>query len=334
MKEVCFVLKKKKYSVASERIRFYNLRKELTIDNKIQVSSYDWFQRWISHDYYVFSKFYDKNALKIAKSKIGKKIVLDICDYNWYKNDSNIDDLSKFLDYVSFVTCTTKELKDKIIEFGMNPNKIHVIPDSYDFKIKSRFLGNLKSRIDKRKLQRFHHNNPDRVKFVWFGNAFGSYKNSGTFNLLEKLENLSEMNNTFPLSLVIISNENPLGKKEFQNLNIPIKFIAWNINSFFELLKEFQIAFLPIEMNPFNVVKSHNRLTTALRANLYVISDEIPSYEEFKPYSFISNNYIEGYRHFLSNQSDIELKIEEGKAYTESNYSPRWIASKWINLFN
>lgn len=336
MIRISWVLKKSNYRVASERIRFFNLQPYFKNSTQVHVEKYSKTKFLKKYDIIVFLKKYDKSALNIAKKNTKSIIILDLCDFDFYNNISNSKNINEFLKYTSLITCTTPKLKESIIKkLNFPSEKIIVIQDSFDefnpkIFYKNKISDFFNSYFEIKSVKTFNKKYIDKVKLVWFGNSSGSYEKSGLYSLNKSIDILNDFNDLSPLTLTIITDK--FSNINFINdLNFPVNYVKWNPLSFYKIIREYDIAFLPIVKNPFNNVKSHNRITTALNNDLHVITDSIESYRQFDDY-LILDNHLSSFKKFLSS-NDLSLSNKKYNRSLFSKFEKENISKIWIELF-
>ncbi len=336
MIKISWVLKKNNYRVASERIRFFNLIPYFKNSPYVHVEKYSRAKFFKKYDLIVFLKKYDQTALNIARKNPKSIIILDLCDFDFYDNISNSNKIVEFLKYTSYITCTTPKLKESIIKkLNFPREKIKIIQDSFDefntcIFYKNKISDLMNSYFERISAKSFNKKFNEKLKLVWFGNSSGSYKKSGLYSLNKSIDILNNFNDLSPITLTIITDK--FIDINFNNkLSFPVNYVKWNPLSFYKIIGDYDIAFLPIAKNPFNNVKSHNRITTALNNGLYVITDSIESYRQFDDH-LILDNHLDSFKNFLSSNY---LSISN-KKYSRSLFSKfekENISKIWIELF-
>ena len=80
-----------------------------------------------------------------------------------------------------------------------------------------------------------------------------------------------------------------------------------------------------------NLLLNSPRLCFAISGR-FVITSPLDSYQEFDAYTW-QQDYIQGIHWALDNPEKVIERIQQGQAYTETNYSARHIAQTWLNNF-
>lgn len=88
--------------------------------------------------------------------------------------------------------------------------------------------------------------------------------------------------------LVACSNSREEFEKCVRPLPVRSSYIEYDHGAFPELLSSATAVILPVGRNPFTLVKSHDRLTTALAAGIPA-ADGIPSYLEFPSFCVLDD---------------------------------------------
>jgi hypothetical protein len=74
-------------------------------------------------------------------------------------------------------------------------------------------------------------------------------------------------------------------------------------------------------------------LIDGLISGKFIITNLIPSYEEFAPFIWTKENWLKGINWSLENRTQVREMILEGQQYVELNYSVDKIMFKWMNFF-
>ena len=117
-----------------------------------------------------------------------------------------------------------------------------------------------------------------------------------------------------------------------QSPTFSVTFTQWSPQSVEAALERADLVLLPHDPEmPWNFVKSHNRLVTAIRAGRFAIAAPIPSYQELASYAWLGDSLADGIRWALAHPSEVTERIVAGQAYVESRFSPATIGQKWLH---
>lgn len=117
-----------------------------------------------------------------------------------------------------------------------------------------------------------------------------------------------------------------------QSRTFSVTFVQWSLESACAALERADLVLLPHDPEaPWNHVKSHNRLVTAIRAGRFAIAAPIPSYRELASYAWLGDSLPDGIQWALAHPSEVNERIVAGQAYIESRFSPATIGQKWLH---
>ncbi|MEC4892813.1 MAG: hypothetical protein SAL07_05270 [Oscillatoria sp. PMC 1051.18] len=291
------------------------------------------------YDLVIFQKTCTKEDITLAKKLRKKKIkvVYDLCDNNFY----NPYDLQKYsqkaagsksmIERANAVTVSTPELQKLIA----HPQCI-VIDDTIDY-VQRNWLKEIPYKL--KKWQEKWQDKSFRV--VWFGNSKLEivYKSlglseapSGMVSITKVTPALEELNKRIPVKLTVISNSEELFQEHTQNLSFPTKYYPWQMSTFPLLFCQNDVCIIPIDLNPFTICKTNNRLVTSLSLGLPVVADKIPSYEEFKDFVLFGDWEKNLYR-YATNKKLRARHVKEGKEYIKNNYTKKRVVEQWSKMF-
>lgn len=303
---------------ASHRLRGKYISESLQSDN---ISShYGNNLLSIKHgDVVIFLKTSTVDEIEYAKS-VGAITVYDICD-NKLDEDENYTPCAIAAE---FVTCNSPVMAREIKEV-CNKDAV-VIPDPYERP---------------RQLPTFDPGNI--VKLVWFG----SQSSLGYVDWPAIWDRLERRVKHYRLDIVCGKADRFLKKSkdrsdnttdfpEYTHINFDkIHFHEWDWDVQQHFIDQADIVFIPINLSLHDrvITKSANRVLDGLISGKFVITNLIPSYEEFAPYIWTKDNWLKGLNWALENRSQVRNMILEGQQYVELNYSIDKIMFKWIDFF-
>jgi hypothetical protein len=289
----------------------------------------------------VFSKAYDSRALDLAAALAsrGKRVCFDICDNHSFGAEGSAvlterrHRLQRMLGLAHHVTVSTPVLRDQLAEeFPGTEGKMSVIPDPLDRLATSPVpRPGLASRVHLWRLRRFLSSRQPRLKLIWFGNHGVNHAEGGMRDLIRVRDPIEAAHRRFPITLTVVSNSYRKYRLVRAGWNIPTLYLPWNASSFGTVLRMHDVAILPITRNPFTEAKTINRAATALLADLGVVADAIPSYEELRTHIFL-DDWAEGLRHYAENRASEGARIQAARNQLLERYSTPTIAAQWRDL--
>ncbi|MEC4987571.1 MAG: hypothetical protein SAJ37_02385 [Oscillatoria sp. PMC 1068.18] len=291
------------------------------------------------YDLVIFQKTCTKEdillARKLRKNKI--KVVYDLCDNNFYnpynlpKYNKKVVGSEKMIKEANAVTVSTPELQKLIA----HPQCI-VIDDTIDYVQR-----NLLTEIPF-KLKKWQEEWQDKsFRVVWFGNSKLEivYKSiglsevpSGMVSIAKVIPALEALNEKIPVKLTVISNSEELFQEHTENVSFATQYYPWKMSSFPLLFMQNDLCIIPIDLNPFTICKTNNRLVTALSLGLPVVADKIPSYAEFSDF-VLFGDWKENLERYAMNKSLRQQHVKEGKKYIKKTYTKNRVVEQWSKMF-
>lgn len=276
----------------------------------------------------VFQKTYDEENIALAKSlkSRGVKTVFDLCDNLFVYPDTTDSQraklLNKMIDVVDVVSVSTPEV-EKLIQ----SKKTRVIDDAIDEPQINSLINFCFERKDY-----FNNSAEKQFKVVWYGSAGLENPPYGLVDLPRVLPFLEQLHSKLPVSLTVISSSETLFKKYVNGVSFPVKYYNWKKTIFQYLFKQHDVCIIPININPFTICKSNNRLILSLLLGVPVIADKIPSYEEFREFMLFSDWQNSLYT-YATNQELRDRHITQAKEYISRKYNKDRVISQWSSLF-
>lgn len=171
------------------------------------------------------------------------------------------------------------------------------------------------------------------TQLVWFGSHGSAYAEGGMLDLLKIRAPLERLSRRFPLSLTVISNNEPKYREHIAPWDIPTRYVMWDRVTFVPLLRAHDIAVIPITPNPFTLCKSNNRLAQALQEGLAVVADPIPSYLEFSEVSQLGD-WEKGLVAYLESPSLRTAHVAKARHLISDRWVISRIADQWKSVFD
>jgi hypothetical protein len=273
----------------------------------------------------VFQKAYSPNDLEIADHLrgLGVRTVFDLCDNHIYvppdrpEFRERSDRLRRIIDLVDAVSVATPELA-KIMD---RPSV--VIDDALDdapadWWSPMRVIG-----------RRWHRRRP--LRLIWFGNAGETSPPFGIIDLARLVPVLDAVHVQIPLSLTVVSNSRAAFARHLAATQFPTCYHEWETARFFGLFRRHDLCLIPVNVNPYTVCKTVNRLALSLLLGVPAIADWIPSYEELREHA----HFGDWERNLRTHVADHDLclrMVRKGRAYLRAKYTPQRVMQQWSQL--
>jgi hypothetical protein len=286
-------------------------------------------------DVVILCKRYCESTLKFIKNDTNRRYILDLCD-NHFVVDGSIDLLKRanrlreVLKLVDKVIVSTDYLKQEVERESSNELDIVVIKDLIEtpsYLACGSVICNPIQYILYQFVRNFLNSQGDNcIHLVWFGNAFGSFSESGMMGLYRVKDVLDGVQNG-GVSLTVISNSRKEYKRISKDLNCPIIYVPWHQATISSLLSLHDAALIPVPKNKFTMAKTANRVETALVHGITVVSDFIPSYSEYADSIYLGDIAIE-----LQRLLKGEGNINKAKVNIDENNSN--VIRQWSEVLN
>lgn len=164
------------------------------------------------------------------------------------------------------------------------------------------------------------------LKLLWYG-----YPN-----------NLDVLNETIPalksglskdrqVDLVVLTSSAYLDRVDTgeNSEHFRIRVDSWTAQGVREELERCDLVIVPSNDSQVRVVKSPNRIITALWAGRYVVAYPLPSYDAFSQYAGIDRDLVGSIRWALDNPEIALERIQRGQEYIASQYAPEVVGEQW-----
>lgn len=230
----------------------------------------------------------------IAKARFfGVPVFLDLCDDmlapGYVKNEYGVN-LVRFLGIAPMLagaTVSSAEMADRIQGYarnhGYNDLSVHVIPDiAEDWEIYRATAKFVTGADLPREIQSAGgSDSPNLKRVVWFGNYGASHSNFGIFSLKPSLKSLKAVNETIPLELVIVSNNESVYRALVRDCGFPTRYVQWSPTAVYAELASADVALLTTGDDDFCEIKSSCRVLQAFAAGIPVITSKGSAVSEF-----------------------------------------------------
>jgi hypothetical protein len=279
----------------------------------------------------IFSKCYEPADQRLATQlrARGVPVVLDLCDNHFYNPqglpayETARQNLIKMISLANVITCSTPALAEIVATEAHLDRLPAVVGDPVECL-------NTDNAVRDR-LEIASHGGTIKRHLLWFGIHGSPNAPCGMIDVIKVADTLSRMCKEYPFELVICSNNRETYESSIRPLDFPTIYEEYDKDRFSSLLSKMDGVILPVSQNPFTWAKSHNRLTTALFAEVPVVADDLPSYREFSDFCVL-NNWQTGLREILCEKESARRKALAGKKYIQSKWMPVHVAEQWRRI--
>lgn len=243
----------------------------------------------MTDDVYLVSKCHDAGAVLLAHRAraMGRLVGVDLFDdYFSQKSVSRFASLRQWLVQMlhacDFAVCSTPVMQAVVDHSGPN-RPTHVMNDpgpSLDVEALTKTLTSRQHRVA----------TTGRLNVAWFGIGDNPHFSAGLSDLVAFSDDLARLRHPrLETRLRILTNRRAMTSDTIHStgwLPLPFEIDEWSEEAEARLLEESDIAFLPVNAQPFSVAKSLNRAVTALCAGLQVLSVGYPLYAALEPFIY------------------------------------------------
>lgn len=307
----------------------------------------DWFKEEDVQRYrcvVVSGRHDDETLLRLQRFKQdGGRFVLDLCDNHFIPASQkpkhlhrceNVRALAAMANAIVTSSDTLAQIvrrecptADRIVVIGDPPDDLSIIKTP----LWHRYVSNWQL---SRECARLNSVAPAGVaRLIWFGASGGHRKLSGLIDLARIAPMISQLAQTHPLHLTVVTDNLKLHKEWIAPTLPSSRYIAWNPRTFDSLLRQQHIVLIPAQSNEYTACKTDNRVVTALRAGLAVVADTVPSYAPYDG-TIMLGNMEEGLRQYLTNPARRAADASRGQAMVISADSTERVLSQWLDLLN
>jgi glycosyltransferase involved in cell wall biosynthesis len=276
-----------------------------------------------AYDVVVFQKIYDDEAIELARSLRyrGVRTVFDLCDNHLYipvdrpELAERAARLRRMLECVDVVSVASEPLRELIPEY-----EALVVDDVLDEFEVTRTL-RMRSLLDRVGKAR-------SLDLVWFGNAGEASPSFGLAHLPKIVPALNELHRSRSLRLTVMSNSPEACGSALANARFPSRYVEWRYESFPRLFAQNDICVIPIELNPFSVCKTANRIALSLRLGVPVVADRIPSFDDFADF-VLFDRWPENVSQYAESRALRRMHVDAGRRYVAARYTPERAVAQW-----
>lgn len=242
---------------------------------------------------YVFTKHFNYGDYWYMQGVMasGKLGVYHCCDYHFDTKHRN--HYRRMIETADIVLASTPEMAS-LIKMETRRDAT-VIPDSYEFPEKEP-----------------SYSPGAKLKVLWYGH----------FSNIDSLMDIRGDLKDYDLRLCTMPNAVP---KELEGMMV-LPYSKQNLEHAFGWC---DAVIIPSRSDTHKLVKSHNRLTEAVRQGKFVIASALPSYREFDDWMYIGE-VPEGLE-WLSRKDpeDICNRIKKAQDHVKDNYNPEKVGKMW-----
>lgn len=246
-------------------------------------------------DVYVLCKCHDARSIILAAELKARGIHTGadfFDDYYSQEDDSRFVHFRTWLrtirESLTFTLCSTGPMRDRLRRL-VPELPCHIVNDPFD-------------RVDSEDLARKVENKIERARrsnilnIGWFGIGDNPHFPVGLSDLTAFASGLGDFERFgFKPRLSIVTNQRALtpGRLEMlSRLPVPYRLEEWTEDGERQLVAESDVCFLPVNAQPFSVVKSLNRAVTALTGGAQVLSAGYPLYGELGDFIYRNGQSI------------------------------------------
>lgn len=271
-------------------------------------------------DVVVFQKAYEAKHLEMARAvrRRGGKVILDLCDnhlYNPHGRPELADRAERLREMIALahtVTVSTQVLRDQIAPTAS------IVDDAVE----------LPGTVLRRVLELSHRVPHPRLRLLWFGNAGAAGLSFGMSDLAERLPVLEELARGAPLELLVCSNDRDMYRRMIEPAQLRTRYLPWSRQRFVSVAALSDVAVVPVNVNPYTLPKTANRLATALLHDLPSVSDPHPSHLPFERVVPLQD-WPAALDRYRSSAQARRADAATGARLARSLYAPARIAQQW-----
>ncbi|MGI9372264.1 MAG: glycosyltransferase [Hyphomicrobiales bacterium] len=171
------------------------------------------------------------------------------------------------------------------------------------------------------------------IKLLWFGLAKSKFGKMGLKSLQQNLISIAHVHGQSPVELNVVSSDERLFERLISDAPFPTHFCRWEPGKVQELLNDTDITVLPTSNDPFNRVKSANRMLLSLGMGVPVITSPHPSLEHLKD-AVWTGAVAEGVYVLAHDSARYSQLMQNAQSAIEAHYSPQVLANMWCELID
>ena len=280
------------------------------------------------YDCVVFQKSYTQADYELAQEFVarGVKVVFDLCDNHFYAPGDQpmlverAARLRQIVDVADVVTVSTPAVAELVPE-----KRVYLVDDALEVP-RGAALARLQASIRRRIPRR------GGVRVVWFGNGESKGIEIGLTELGRIMPELESLHRTMPLRLTVISNSRRRFDQYVGASPLPVRYVRWNATTFAQYFSANDVCVIPMNVNPYSICRTNNRVRTALLLGLPVVATEIPSYQEFSPWMLVEG-WTENIARYANDREFAQGHVEGAQAHINATYTTARVVEQWNRVF-
>jgi hypothetical protein len=280
------------------------------------------------YDCVIFQKSYTQADYELAQEYVsrGVKVVFDLCDNHFYAPGDQpmlverAARLRQIVDVADVVTVSTPAVAELVPE-----KRVFLVDDALEVP-----RGAAVARLHASWRRRLARRGSARV--VWFGNGESKGIDIGLTELGRIMPDLEAVHRSTPLRLTVISNSRRLFDQHTGGSSFPARYVRWNATTFAQHFSANDVCVIPMNVNPYSVCRTNNRVRTALLLGLPVVATEIPSYAEFAPWMLVED-WRENVTRYATDRALAQRHVEGAQAHITSTYTSTRVVEQWNRVF-
>jgi len=296
-------------TTASTRIRVLSLMPELTrrgVATRLGYSD--------NADVLVVQKRLSDEIIASASEcrKRGRVVVYDCDDWedalHYSASDAHV---RQIVSLANVVTTNTEALAEAIVQ-KWKPEAVAIVPDCVDYFLPDKISTTV--RIN------------DKLKILWFGNR-------GNLQLIARYH---EAVRALPMcSLTICTDQ--AAEKEVATL-VGFSFLPWNVLTFPQILRQFDLTFLPHDGSFADRIKSNNRMITSIAWGVPALATRTPEYHKLAARLGLEGCLVDGPDSFSSvvarwtSQSSRERYLAMAQSEVILLHSPSKVVLEFLSV--
>ena len=143
---------------------------------------------------------------------------------------------------------------------------------------------------------------------------------------------LNDLHRRRPLELTVISNSPERYARVVGGARFPSRYVEWTSESFPRAFAQHDVCVIPIEVNPFTICKTANRVALSLRLGVPVIADAIPSFEPFADVMLV-DSWPESLSRYASDAELRKRHVAAGQGLIDAVYTRERVVHQWGGFF-
>lgn len=282
-----------------------------------------------TYDCVVFQKAYTQADFELAQryAARGTKIVFDLCDNHFYTADGDpmlverAARLRQIVDIADVVTVSTPAVAELVPE-----KRVFLVDDALEVP-RGAGIARTLARVRRSARRR------DRpVRLVWFGNAESRGIAIGLMELGRIISELEALDRTLPLRLTVISNSRAKYQEYVGSSSVPSRYVRWRATTFAQHFTPNDVCVIPMNVNPYSVCRTNNRVRTSLMLGVPVVATAIPSYAEFAPWTLVER-WSENITKYAGDPDLARRHVEAAQQHITTTYTPERLLEQWSTVF-